>query len=86
MLENLFTEVGFAWTVRISGFISLVCCAVATGTITSRHRAQISDKKPIAACINDMKFLLLAIGSGIASFGKDSSHYSHLTQKTQVRK
>ncbi|KAI8986291.1 MFS general substrate transporter [Trametes punicea] len=68
--QQLFNRVGFAWTVRISGFVSLALCGVAVGTITTRLSKPQGDapwfNKDI---IRDAPFRLVILGSIFISFG-----------------
>ncbi|RPD56735.1 MFS general substrate transporter [Lentinus tigrinus ALCF2SS1-7] len=64
MFKRLFDTVGFAWAVRISGFISLVCCVVAICTVTSfqppvRREGPWLDIKHF----RDVPFMLVVSGS-----------------------
>ncbi|KAI0823271.1 MFS general substrate transporter [Trametes gibbosa] len=70
MYQQLFNKVGFAWTVRISGFISLALCGVAVVTVTSRlatsqHDAPWFDPR----LFRDAPFRLVVVGSVLFSFG-----------------
>ncbi|KAI1789938.1 MFS general substrate transporter [Ganoderma leucocontextum] len=70
MFQRLFVEVGFPWAVRISGFISLACCAVAIATVTSRrepvrHQAPWIDGK----IFQDVPFMLAVAGSVFVCLG-----------------
>ncbi|PIL34861.1 MFS general substrate transporter [Ganoderma sinense ZZ0214-1] len=70
MFQRLFVEVGFPWAVRISGFISLACCAVAIATVTRRrepvrHQAPWIDPK----IFQDVPFILVVAGSVFVCLG-----------------
>ncbi|CDO72294.1 hypothetical protein BN946_scf184970.g146 [Trametes cinnabarina] len=70
MYQQLFTRVGFAWTVRISGFISLVLCGVAIATITSRlPKPQYDAPWFDAKVLRDTPFRLVILGGILISFG-----------------
>ncbi|EIW52352.1 MFS general substrate transporter [Trametes versicolor FP-101664 SS1] len=70
MYQQLFNRVGFAWTVRISGFISLALCGVAIATITSRL-SKPQDNVPWfdSKVFHDAPFRLVIAGSVFISFG-----------------
>ena len=64
MYQQLFARVGFAWTVRISGFVTLALCGVAIATVSSnlsrpRERMPWLDTK----IFRDLTFVLLVVGS-----------------------
>ncbi|THH31618.1 hypothetical protein EUX98_g2591 [Antrodiella citrinella] len=72
MLRRLFSTCGFAWAVRISGFITLALCIVATCAVSTRLSKA---SKPVASTWFDVKhfkdvaFMLLIIGGVIVSLG-----------------
>ncbi|KAH9849494.1 MFS general substrate transporter [Lenzites betulinus] len=70
MYQQLFIKVGFAWTVRISGFISLVLCGVAVATVTSRLAKRQQDTPWFDPRVfRDAPFRLVVAGSILISFG-----------------
>jgi len=73
MLRRLFVQVGFPNTVRISGFLCLLCCGIAVFAITSvRPPSPTRFKlKDYTNCFKDSRYLLLLIGSALISFGTD---------------
>ena len=76
MLRCLFAQVGFPNTVRISGFISLLCCTISVLTITSvRPPSPARFKlKDYTSCFKDCRYLLLLVGTSLISLGTGSSH------------
>ncbi|EJF55723.1 MFS general substrate transporter [Dichomitus squalens LYAD-421 SS1] len=70
MFQRLFAQVGFAWAVRISGFISLACCTVAVATVTSR-RSPVQDSAPWfdGKVFKDAPFMLVVAGSVLVCLG-----------------
>ncbi|THG97867.1 hypothetical protein EW026_g4221 [Hermanssonia centrifuga] len=70
MLQRLFTQCGFGWGVRISGFISLVLCASASWMVTSRLAPRpSSDPWFPTKTFRDVNFMLLVFGSIFISLG-----------------
>ncbi|OBZ74448.1 putative transporter MCH4 [Grifola frondosa] len=72
LLQKLFIHIGFAWGVRVSGFICLALCAVATGTVTSRlspKRCPTQSPWLDVKTFKDTQFVLLVIGSCFISLG-----------------
>ncbi|OBZ67723.1 Riboflavin transporter MCH5 [Grifola frondosa] len=70
MFQQLFARVGFAWAVRISGFVSLSLCILAIATVTKRP----SITQQCASWINvemfkDTCFVLITIASILISLG-----------------
>ena len=82
MLRRLFVQVGFSNAVRISGFLSLLCCGISVFTITSLHPPSPTPfkLKLYTSCFKDSRYLLLLIGTGLISFGMESVA-SHMTLK-----
>lgn len=76
LLQYLFVNVGFAWGVRISGFVTLVLCITATATVTSRTRRarKESADEPSSNmhALRDPPFALLVVGSCFMSLGESS--------------
>jgi hypothetical protein len=77
MLRRLFESVGFAWAVRIFGFICLACCVVATVTVTSKLPTRKPDPWIDVSSFRDIPFVFLAIGSVLVFIGK--LFFQHLT-------
>ena len=78
MLRRLFASVGFAWGVRISGFICLACCVIATFAVTSRLPTRKPGPWIDYSSFRDLPFVFLAIGSisvfiGMLSFQRESN-------------
>ena len=73
MLRRLFAQVGFPNTVRISGFLCLLCCGISVLTITSVHPPSSTrfKLKDYTSCLKDSRYLFLLIGSALISFGID---------------
>ena len=72
--RQLFDRIGFAWTVRVSGFITLVLCGVSVATITSRLPKSHADAPWFHTKVfRDAPFRLVVIGSILISFGKHAS-------------
>ncbi|KAJ8496268.1 hypothetical protein ONZ51_g1203 [Trametes cubensis] len=68
--RQLFDRIGFAWTVRVSGFITLVLCGVSVATITSRLPKSHADAPWFHTKVfRDAPFRLVVIGSILISFG-----------------
>jgi len=60
---------GFAWGVRITGFICLTCCAIATMTVTSRLPRRKPGPWIDVSSFRDPPFVFLAIGSVLVFIG-----------------
>lgn len=76
MFRRLFVTCGFAWGVRISGFIGLALCIAATFMISSRlanSRPKASEPWLDLKHLKDITFMLLVIGSVFVSLGERSS-------------
>ncbi|KAI0671247.1 MFS general substrate transporter [Trametes maxima] len=70
LYQQLFNKVGFAWTVRISGFVSLALCGVAVATVTSRLSKPQDDAPWFDVKVfRDASFRLVIAGSILISFG-----------------
>ncbi|KAH9948289.1 MFS general substrate transporter [Amylocystis lapponica] len=70
MLRRLFSEVGFSWAVRISGFICLALCIVAVGTVSSNPSATRHSRPCIKVSVfKDVPFMLVILGSCFISLG-----------------
>ena len=71
MFKQLFDKVGFPWAVRISGFISLVCCLVAVCTVTS-SQPPVRREGPWldSTHFRDVPFMLVVTGSIFVCLGK----------------
>ncbi|KAH9831436.1 MFS general substrate transporter [Rhodofomes roseus] len=70
MFQRLFSEVGFGWAVRISGFFCFALCAVALAFVTRRKPEQ---KQPRPwfdlKLLKDTRFMLVVGSSFFISFG-----------------
>ena len=68
MFQRLFTEVGFAWTVRIDGFLSLFLGLFAFATVTST-RAHGRTHAPLfdTNTFRDVPFMTVCMGCMIVS-------------------
>ncbi|KAH9919152.1 MFS general substrate transporter [Epithele typhae] len=74
MYQQLFAHVGFAWTVRITGFATLALCGIALAMVSSnlpkapkaqRESAPILDLK----IFRDFTFMLIVVGSILICLG-----------------
>ena len=75
MLRRLFVICGFAWAVRISGFITLALCIVATCTVSTRltEASKAGRQKWFEMRhLTDVTFMLLTAGGVFVSLGKRS--------------
>ena len=72
MFRRLFVTCGFAWGVRISGFISLACCTTATFIVTSRLSGKPKRFQPLFDSKNfkDPTFMILVAGGVFVSLGE----------------
>lgn len=66
MIQRLFVSVGFAWAVRIAGFLTLTCLTFAC--ITMRTRLPLSRHVSLRDAVDldgfkDLKYSLTAVGS-----------------------
>lgn len=82
MFQQLFARVGFAWSVRFSGFLSLICCCIAVCTVTSfrepvRHSAPLLNSN----IFRDIPFMLVVVGSIFVCLG-ESRHSVAPTELT----
>ncbi|THH19500.1 hypothetical protein EW146_g1679 [Bondarzewia mesenterica] len=73
ILPRLFDAVGFAWAVRIVGFITLAGCALSL-LFTTRHEPDVRCSREPSSWIDlpalrDARFMLLAAGSALVCFG-----------------
>ena len=64
MYQQLFARVGYAWTVRITGFVTLALCALAVLTVSS-HLDKPRESGPWldTRIFRDLTFMLLVLGS-----------------------
>ncbi|KZT69532.1 MFS general substrate transporter [Daedalea quercina L-15889] len=70
MFRRLFSEVGFGWAVRISGFIDLALCLVALATVTARVPENRQPRRWFESkLLEDLAFKLVVGGSVFISFG-----------------
>ncbi len=71
MFKQLFDKVGFAWAVRISGFISLACCIVAVCTVTT-SQPPVRREGPWldSSHFRDIPFVLVISGSVFVCLGE----------------
>ncbi|KAI1789939.1 MFS general substrate transporter [Ganoderma leucocontextum] len=71
LFRFLFVRIGFGWTVRVSGFLLLVLCAIGNATITSRIPAGGHSIPPLpdAKIFRDTPFMLLVAGCFFVNFG-----------------
>lgn len=83
MLQHLFVRIGFAWTVRISGFLGLALCLAAIGLVSSRlpPKSRLDSWFEVKT-LKDTPFILVVIGSFFISLG---THYPrHRSGKANV--
>ncbi|KAH8082425.1 MFS general substrate transporter [Cristinia sonorae] len=72
MLRRLFATCGFAWAVRISGFITLALCIVATCAVSTRlEKPSKGAEQPWFDFkhLTDATFMLLVAGGALVSLG-----------------
>ena len=71
MFRSLFAGIGFGWTVRASGFLVLVLCAVGNATVTSRLPPGRNGIAPLPSVkiFYDIPFVLLVLGCFFVNFG-----------------
>ncbi|OJA10373.1 hypothetical protein AZE42_08715 [Rhizopogon vesiculosus] len=62
MLRQLFSRVGYAWTVRASTLLSVACCLMSLVTVKSKGRKKCTAWMDVKV-FKDGCFMLLAIGS-----------------------
>ncbi|EPQ54896.1 monocarboxylate permease [Gloeophyllum trabeum ATCC 11539] len=71
MLDTLFPRLGFAWTVRILGFMGLGCSSIAVALVSRRPSPGKTPATRWCDChiTKDAPFLLLVLGSFLVCFG-----------------
>ncbi|TFK48836.1 MFS general substrate transporter [Heliocybe sulcata] len=72
VLDHLFPKLGFAWTVRVLGFIGLGTCSVAVALVSRRPAApRAASPRPWfdLRVVRDVPFVLLVCGSFLVCFG-----------------
>lgn len=82
----LFARIGFGWSVRVSGFLMLVLCAIGNATVTSRIRPGRRGGAPIpllpgAKIFRDAPFILLVAGCFFVNFGQ----LAHMSCSPRIR-
>lgn len=76
VLQRLLSRVGFAWSVRILGFITLFCCCISIFTVKSRlPPTRRSGPWMDTKAFRDTRFALLTAGSFLISLGQQLSPY-----------
>ncbi|TFY79661.1 hypothetical protein EWM64_g4348, partial [Hericium alpestre] len=88
IFPRLFALVGFAWGVRIVGFISLACCVLSLPAITRRpHPSGLLKRSGWIDydAIKDIRFVLFSIGSAFVCFGLFIPYF-YITSYTQQLK
>ncbi|KAH7910119.1 MFS general substrate transporter [Hygrophoropsis aurantiaca] len=69
LFQHLSEKMGFAWAIRISGFISLACCFVSCITISSRLQPQKPGPWVDTTSFRDVKFMIQTAGFCVSCFG-----------------
>jgi len=70
MFRQLFTRIGFGWSVRISGFVTLALCAISLALVTSRSRTVRSSRPWFDRdSMKDIRFMIIVFASVFISFG-----------------
>ncbi|EIW79979.1 MFS general substrate transporter [Coniophora puteana RWD-64-598 SS2] len=69
MLQRMFNELGFAWAVRVSGFICLACGIVGTVTVSSNLDRKDPGPWIDKTTLRDATFILLLGGSALCTLG-----------------
>ncbi|TBU55768.1 MFS general substrate transporter [Dichomitus squalens] len=70
MYQVLFSRLGFAWTVRITGFITLALCGVAIATVTSNISTPTQSQPWLnTRMFRDLPYILVIIGSILICLG-----------------
>ena len=70
--RQLFTRIGFGWTVRLSGFILLGLCVLGNVTVTSRLPPGSKKRSllPKMDTFRDAPFVLFTLGTFFVLFGE----------------
>ncbi|PIL34880.1 MFS general substrate transporter [Ganoderma sinense ZZ0214-1] len=70
MYQALFTRLGFAWTVRITGFVTLVLCGIAIVTVKSNLSTPTQSQPWLnLRMFRDLPYILVIIGSVLICLG-----------------
>lgn len=86
MLDRLFTSYGFAWGVRIAGFVCLASCAAACALVSRRQTACAPDGRWFdVGHLREPTFVLVIVGSMFVSLGKPAPplDFLHLTRGSE---
>ncbi|GAA5934502.1 MCT family MFS transporter [Sporobolomyces koalae] len=75
MLNRLFTRIGFAWTVRAAGFLTLGLLAIANLTVNSRLPPRKIEKIFDFRPLKETGFLLFVLGETIIMWGIYSPYF-----------
>ncbi|GAA5853637.1 hypothetical protein JCM5353_004829 [Sporobolomyces roseus] len=75
MLNRLFTQIGFAWTVRAVGFLTLGLLIVANLTINSRLPPRKIEKIFDFRPLKELGFLLFVLGETVIMWGMYSPYF-----------
>ena len=70
MYQALFTRLGFAWTVRITGFVTLALCGIAIVTVKSNLSTP-TQRQPWlnTRMFRDLPYILVITGSVLICLG-----------------
>ena len=70
MYQALFTQLGFAWTVRITGFVTLALCGIAIVTVKSNLSTPTQSQPWLnMRMFRDLPYVLVIIGSVLICLG-----------------
>ncbi|KAG1771464.1 MFS general substrate transporter [Suillus occidentalis] len=69
LLQRLLSTVGFAWAVRIQGFLALACCIIATLTISSPVPKNKSTPWIDTKSFRDTKYMLVCLAYALICLG-----------------
>lgn len=72
LLQRLLSTVGFAWAVRIQGFLALACCIIATLTISSPVPKNKNTPWIDTKSFRDTKYMLVCLAYALICLGKPS--------------
>lgn len=69
LLQRLLSTVGFAWAVRIQGFLALACCIIATLTISTPSPKNKSTPWIDTKSFRDIKYMLVCLAYALICLG-----------------
>jgi len=76
LLQRLLGTVGFAWAVRIQGFLALACCIIATLTISSPAPKNKNTPWIDLKSFRDTKYVLVCLAYALICLGEH--HVGHM--------